>query len=157
MLLLSDISLLERLMNCEPYARNPDKVYDSRVITKLLQNYRSHPAILDQPNQMFYDNELIASANRELRECLCQWYSLPCMGFPVIFHGVIGDDMREERSPSFFNPTEAFVVLTYINDLLSGRCPGIKIKQSDIGVIAPYRKQVISLGILNILIQQIAP
>ena len=65
------------------YARNEadenDKgeIYDSRVLTKLIRNYRSHPAILKLPNEMFYDNELQVHANEAVRNELCRWENLP--------------------------------------------------------------------------------
>ena len=74
-----------------------------------------------------------------------QWDGLPKKGFPVLFHSVIGEDMREERSPSFFNTSEAAVVLNYVEDLLQTRHGGIKLKPEDIGIISPYRKQVCAL------------
>ena len=37
----------------------------------------------------------------------------------MIFHGVIGEDKREARSPSFFNAEEAVTVVDYIQDLLT--------------------------------------
>ena len=48
--------------------------------------------------------------------------------------------MREEKSPSFFNPEEAAVVLQYVKDLKDAR--GINVLPSQIGIISPYRKQV---------------
>lgn len=141
-----DISLLERFMeNCDLYT--PDvgednhKYYDFRVITKLLKNYRSHPAILHLPNKIFYASELVPCAGID-REKFCKWEGLPQKGFPLVFHGVVGEDMREERSPSFFNPQEVAVVVQYVEDLMTCKKGGINLKQSDIGVISPYRKQV---------------
>ena len=46
--------------------------YNTAVITKLLRNYRSHPAILKLPNDMFYDSELVPCANVVDREKLCK-------------------------------------------------------------------------------------
>lgn len=117
------------------------KQYNSKVMTKLLNNYRSHPAILNLPTSMFYDNELWPMADKLVRESLCKWAGLPMKGFPLIFHSVVGKDAREEKSPSFFNPEEAVIVERYIVKLLEAR-GGVKIKPSDIGVISPYRKQV---------------
>lgn len=50
--------------------------------------------------------------------------------------------MREERSPSFFNPQEVSIVLQYVENLMMCKNRGINLKQRDIGVISPYRKQV---------------
>ncbi|XP_052781823.1 putative helicase MOV-10 [Mya arenaria] len=141
-----DISLLERYMDCcHLYRPVIDSVghksYDVRVVTKLLNNYRSHPDILKLPNELFYESELKPCASID-REKLCQWAKLPVKGFPVLFHGVAGEDMREERSPSFFNPVEVAVVTKYVEELLACRTGGINLKPADIGVISPYRKQV---------------
>ncbi|KAG8972234.1 hypothetical protein FRB90_010274, partial [Tulasnella sp. 427] len=50
-----DVSYLDRLMAAEMY-----KGVDSRGITyvKLIKNWRSHPAIIEFPNDQFYDGEL---------------------------------------------------------------------------------------------------
>lgn len=134
-----DKSLLERYMiDQEVYA----KPYDERIITKLLNNYRSHPDILYLPNKLFYDDELVVMADQMMRESLCDWEKLPNKGFPIIFHGVIGQDMREARSPSFFNAEEVSVVHSYVNSLLKEKKRGLKINPKDIGIISPYRKQV---------------
>jgi helicase MOV-10 len=117
------------------------KPYDERIITKLLNNYRSHPAILELPNHLFYDGELNVFADPLMRESFCDWEKLPSKDFPIIFHGIIGRDMREERSPSFFNPEEVSVVHDYVKSLLQKK-RGIKVNPKDIGIISPYRKQV---------------
>ena len=36
----------------------------------------------------------------------------------MIFHGIVGEDQREARSPSYFNPEEAAMVVQYVQDLL---------------------------------------
>ncbi len=62
-------------------------------------------------------------------------------GFPIIFHGVVGVDKREGRSPSFFNPEEVIEVGKYLKALLEGQGRH-KIQPKDLAVIAPYRRQV---------------
>ena len=58
-------------------------------MTKLVENYRSHPALVQLPSQLFYNDELVVSAEKSLVECLCAWDQLPNRtGFPVLFHGV---------------------------------------------------------------------
>ena len=39
----------------------------------------------------------------------------------MIFHGVIGEDKREARSPSYFNAEEAFIVVNYLEKLLTNK------------------------------------
>lgn len=53
------MSLLERLMKHNSlYKKQEDSGYNNDYLTKLVQNFRSHPAILKLSNQLFYDNEL---------------------------------------------------------------------------------------------------
>jgi len=88
----------------EPYARSEEtdvlgNHYDKRMITKLVQNYRSHPKILDIPNKAFYDGDLQAKAYITRSHRFVDWEHLPKRGFPIIFHGIEGEDMRESNSP----------------------------------------------------------
>jgi len=50
---------------------------------------------------------------------------LPKMKFPLVFHAIIGKDMREASSPSFFNIDEATQVKKYCASLLSNRKNGL--------------------------------
>ncbi|KAM8830509.1 putative helicase mov-10-B.1 isoform 1-T1 [Synchiropus picturatus] len=138
------VSFLERIMTDFPQYQKKDGVFSNRFVTKLLKNYRSHPAILKVPNELFYDGELEVCADEIIRNSYCQWQHLPKKGFPVIFHAVTGIDERESNSPSFFNRAEAEVVVDYVKKLLeTQRKKGLaSISPRDIGIIAPYRKQV---------------
>ncbi|KAJ0068634.1 hypothetical protein NL108_010303, partial [Boleophthalmus pectinirostris] len=140
------ISLLERLMTQNDlYKKTTDSGhFDTRFVTKLLRNYRSHAAILKVPNEMFYENELQVFADQWERETYCNWKHLPKKGFPIIFHGVMGKDQREANSPSFFNVSEIEVLMDYLVKLIEtqGKKGLPKLSAKDIGIIAPYRKQV---------------
>ena len=88
-----NISLLERLMNRPLYCRDEDKFvdhgcYDPLLVTKLVNNYRSHPAVLKLPSAVFYHDELQPCADLNMRESLNHWEKLPRKGFPVLFHGL---------------------------------------------------------------------
>ncbi|CAN0181281.1 unnamed protein product [Lampetra planeri] len=138
-------SLIERLMMENPlYQKSSDGFFNRSFVTKLLKNYRSHPAILELPNTLFYEGELQVCADELKRNNFCQWEHLPTKGFPVIFHSVIGQDTREENSPSFFNVAEVEEVVSYLTKILesSGKKGLAKVSPKEIGVIAPYRKQV---------------
>ena len=89
---------------------------------------------------MFYENELRACADELLRSSLCRWEELKNKDFPVIFEAVYGDDQREEKSPSFFNPQEVSVVFKYVKSLKEAR--GLPVKTEEIGIISPYHKHV---------------
>ncbi|KFP16435.1 Putative helicase MOV-10, partial [Egretta garzetta] len=139
-------SLLERLMLHNPLYKKSSGGYNPQFVTKLLWNYRSHEAILRIPNELFYDSELKACESNELdvRSLYCAWEELPKKGFPIIFHGVCGEDRREAKSPSFFNTAEIEVLVHYLKKLLQSRgkggCPSVSPKE--VGIISPYRKQV---------------
>ncbi|KAI9530694.1 hypothetical protein NQZ68_000185 [Dissostichus eleginoides] len=137
-------SFLERMMkDCSPYQKVEGE-YDNRFVTKLLKNYRSHPAILEVPNELFYEGELLYCADEILRNCYCGWEYLKNKNFPVLFHGVTGVDEQEGNSPSFFNVAEVEVLMDYVRKLMQtqGKKGLATISPSDIGIIAPYRKQV---------------
>jgi hypothetical protein len=72
------MSLMERLMSkWKLYSKeSKEGSYNSKFITKLRLNFRSHKQILDLPNKMFYDGELIVSILhtlwlRLLSQCKC--------------------------------------------------------------------------------------
>ena len=46
---------------------------------------------------------------------------LPKRNFPLIFHGIVGKDEREERSPSFFNVDEVTLVKKYCVSLIGDK------------------------------------
>ena len=97
--------------------------YNDKAITKLLSNFRSHPALLQLPSRLFYENELLAKGDPVVTTSLEGWEKLPNSKgkFPVIFHGIIGEDKREARSPSYFNAEEACIVVDYIQELLTAK------------------------------------
>jgi helicase MOV-10 len=86
-------------------------------IVKLLQNFRSHPAILRFPNERFYHGELESKADPVMIHSLERSDCVVKPGFPVVFHSIIGKDVREARSPSFFNVEEASLVKQYVERL----------------------------------------
>ena len=88
-------------------------------IVKLLNNYRSHPAIIRYPNKQFYHGELEPCGDpASINSCL-NLELLRGSKFPVIFSAVEGHDMREASSPSFFNPEEILQVKAYVQQLLA--------------------------------------
>lgn len=85
----------------------------------LQDHYRSHPAIIDFPNKMFYEGKLKYCADPAVTESLLRYDRLVRSNFPVIFHALTGKDEREGRSPSWFNASEAIVVKTYAESLIN--------------------------------------
>ncbi|XP_035013123.1 RNA helicase Mov10l1 [Hippoglossus stenolepis] len=139
------VSLLERLMSNPLYSRQ-DWGYNPKLVTKLIYNYRSHEALLTLPSKLFYQGELCCEASRAVVESLCQWKTLPKKGFPLLFHGVRGTEMREGKNPSWFNPVEAVQVMLYCCQLAKKLYNPVD--ASDIGIIAPYKKQCEKIRVL---------
>ncbi|KAM6926037.1 RNA helicase Mov10l1-like isoform 1-T1 [Lycodopsis pacificus] len=139
------VSLLERLMANPLYSRH-DWGYNPKLVTKLIYNYRSHEALLTLPSKLFYKNELCFNASRAVVETLCKWQILPKKGFPLLFHGIRGTEMREGNNPSWFNPVEAVQVMFYCCQLAKKLYNPVN--ASDIGIIAPYRKQCEKIRVL---------
>ncbi|XP_042372534.1 RNA helicase Mov10l1-like, partial [Plectropomus leopardus] len=139
------VSLLERLMANPLYCRH-DWGYNPKLVTKLIYNYRSHEALITLPSKLFYKNELCVKAPRATVESLCQWTTLPKKGFPLLFHGVRGTEMREGNNPSWFNPVEAVQVMLYCCQLAKKLYNPVD--ASDIGIIAPYKKQCEKIRVL---------
>ncbi|XP_076155559.1 RNA helicase Mov10l1-like [Alosa pseudoharengus] len=139
------VSLLERLMAIPLYACD-DNGFNPSLVTKLLYNYRSHEALLSLPSRLFYAGDLAMRAQRAVVDSLCHWGRLPRKGFPLIFHGVRATEMREGNNPSWFNPGEAVQVMLYCCQLAKRLYNPIS--PTDIGIIAPYRKQVEKMRVL---------
>ncbi|XP_078139377.1 RNA helicase Mov10l1 [Centroberyx gerrardi] len=139
------VSLLERLMANPLYSRE-EWGYNPKLVTKLIYNYRSHEALLRLPSRLFYQGELCVRAPRAIVDSLCQWKRLPKKGFPLLFHGVRGTEMREGNNPSWFNPGEAVQVMLYCCQLAKKLYNPVD--ASDIGIIAPYKKQSEKIRVL---------
>ncbi|CAL8071330.1 unnamed protein product [Orchesella dallaii] len=141
-----NISFLERMMASKLYRRDVDRFpkdkHNPLVVTKLIRNYRSHPTLLTLPSRLFYEDELLSKASVEEAYALCQnpqlKHVLVCDGVPLIFHGVQGQCIREQNSPSWCNKAEVVEVVRYVVALVK-QCG---LKYDDIGIITPYRKQV---------------
>jgi helicase MOV-10 len=141
---------MERLIKTSPvYGMDDNRTYPSDLVTFLDLNYRSHPAILKLPNELFYDNKLIASGDHFFTHNMTKWEHLPknrTAGFPIVFHAVDGENQREGSSPSWFNPQEAILTVETVGLLVKHSRPPIR--QDEIGVITPYARQVQKIQLL---------
>lgn len=116
------VSMLERLITTNSmYMRDETtKKFNQNYVTQLICNYRSHPSILHSSNQLYYDNALRVCApmgkflvvflrKREIfeRNALLSeninWFLdtdvLKEPKFPVIFHSVKGNTVRDRSNP----------------------------------------------------------
>ncbi|KAJ7484325.1 P-loop containing nucleoside triphosphate hydrolase protein [Mycena latifolia] len=135
------VSYLARIMQREIYSLDPERTSGGSGITivKLVNNFRSHPAILDFSNNQFYGGELKPCGNPALIRSLENSNELPTKKFPLIFHGILGKDDREGSSPSFFNIGEATLVKKYVASLVSDR--KLRVRPEEIGILTPYHAQ----------------
>jgi superfamily I DNA and/or RNA helicase len=140
-----DISYMERLVTTSTAYSSTNSgsgvTYPPELVTLLKRNYRSHPSILKLPNEMFYHNQLVACGDKMTTHSMAKWEHLPNKNdFPIIFHAIDGENLREGNSPSWFNPQEASVVVEYVDLLVKQSRPSVS--PDDIGIITPYSRQV---------------
>ncbi|KAF8500415.1 P-loop containing nucleoside triphosphate hydrolase protein [Russula emetica] len=94
-------SYLERLMLM-------DEVYgldtqDGKAIVALDRNHRSHGNIIAWSNRYFYEDRMRDYGNSYITYHLVLSDVLPKKGFPVLFHGVKGNEQHAKLSLSNFN------------------------------------------------------
>jgi helicase MOV-10 len=138
-----NVSIMERLMMQAPYAREEASEHNSHFVVKLLNNYRSHPKLIDVPNRLYYDSELVAAADPALTHLYVGWEELPNPTVPLVLHGVQGKNVREGRSPSYCNLEEIDVVRSWLIKLQDYRQVGFD--GSQVGIVTPYSKQATKL------------
>lgn len=132
-------SMMERIMETIPqYQKSPK--YNQKFVTQLVNNYRSHPAILQFSNENFYGNKLIPKCRRDVANFACGWdLLLRNKDFPLMFHTTRTNS--KEVGLSLMNEGEINIVNGYIMALVMLGINGQKVEQSDIGIITPYRAQ----------------
>ncbi|KAG7441318.1 RNA helicase [Guyanagaster necrorhizus] len=140
-----EIGYIERLMQRDVYGDEDHGA--GHPVVKLVQNFRSHPAILKFPDERFYKGELQPCAEPKIITSFIGSKHLEAKKFPIVFHAMAGKDDREASSPSFFNIDEVLDVKKTVEELREDK--KLRITDDDIGVIAPYHAQV--LKIRNIL------
>lgn len=88
------ISWLEQLFNFPLYKRNASTGdFNSKYITQLVKNYRSHPAILHISNKLFYDGKLDARAEPKTINIDSQLNP----NFPIIFKSIQGTCEKDDN------------------------------------------------------------
>lgn len=131
------ISLMERIMEKDRY-----KNYDSKYVTQLLDNFRSHPAILQFSNVLFYETKLRAKISEPVKSFGTSWKHLSNKRFPILFHCVKSPSRTEPNGNSYFNPGEIEMVKFYVKLLLKDGINGAKVTAGDIGIVSPYKAQL---------------
>ncbi|KAH9948069.1 P-loop containing nucleoside triphosphate hydrolase protein [Amylocystis lapponica] len=129
-------SYIERWMQRDAYGQSSASGVS---VVKLVQNFRSHQAILTFPNKEFYRNELQCCGTPRVINRFIGSSTLVKNNFPIVFHAIPGKDDREASSPSFFNAHEILQVREYVEKLKSDR--DFRVSDADIGIISPYHAQ----------------
>ena len=135
------LSLQERLMGLSLYQVDSDY----SVITKLLDNYRSHNALLQVPSELFYSGSLRCKASTEVTSS-CEKFELLNDGqnFPMMVYDVDnGIEKNKVDTPSFYNIEECHTVVKLIKALLAS--PNVEINAGEIAVITCFRAQVLKM------------
>uniref|UniRef100_A0A1I8BTE6 RNA helicase n=1 Tax=Meloidogyne hapla TaxID=6305 RepID=A0A1I8BTE6_MELHA len=135
-----DISMLKRIMHSEKYKDS----FDERYFVILRQTYRSHYNILRPCSYLFYDNMLIVDDRQGNFYKLSDWEGLPTKGFPIIFHSSRGSQDEQGANKSHQNTFEANLVCKYVQRILTET----NTQEKDIGVISPYKNQVLRLRVM---------
>lgn len=117
-----------------------DNLYkDPNFIVMLVKNFRSDPHILSLPNEMFYNNSLQPMALPDPLSNVNILEGKDGAGeSAVVFHAVHSREQRMGDAPSYFNEGELQMVKRYTKTLIEKH----QVKPSDIGIIAPYIRQV---------------
>lgn len=137
------VSLMERIMSKRRYRINDrDSSYDNNYVTQLLDNFRSHPAILQFSNVLFYDSKLRAKIQEPERSFGTKWSYLNNKKFPVLFHCVKTPSKIAAGETSSYNEGEIKMVCFYVNLLLKTGVAGIAVTPQDIGIVSPYKAQL---------------
>jgi helicase MOV-10 len=106
------------------------------TFANLIRNYRSHPAILAIPNNLFYYDTLLAEApDTELLLSLDIWRG---RGWPVLFSCNTGQDEVERDGGGWYNVEECRQAFSFAQQVLRS---GL-IRQEDICIMSPFMSQV---------------
>jgi len=106
------------------------------AFTNLVRNYRSHPAILAVPSNLFYSDTLHAEAVDTAR--LEGWSGWRGRGWPVLFHSNDSPDEIERDGGGWYNAGEAQVACAVAARLLeTGR-----LRAEEICIMSPFQAQV---------------
>lgn len=136
-------SLLERLMECEPYQKVNNK-YNSRYITKLIHNYRSQEAIIHISNELFYEKDLLCDKTENKHSIISNWMVLSRKTFPILFLVLRSEEVRTPNG-SVYNEKEIMAVTNIAKILMLSKFGNRNIKEEDIGIVTPFKQQKIMI------------
>lgn len=110
----------------------------------LYQNYRSNKSIFELSSRLLYADSLTQCGDEEELNSLIHWGELPNQqNFPVLTVGVEGQQKHLMDSPSYYNLEEGNKIVSLCVSLLTDANISGRVKESEIGVIAAFRQQVL--------------
>ena len=118
------------------FGNGSDPHETQRRIVALRRNWRSHGAIIAWPNRYLYEDMMRDYGNSYITYHMVHSEVLPKKGFPVVFHGVRGNEERAESSPSYFNVLEASIIRNYCVKLVGD--PDRKICEHGFLLVLPH-------------------
>ncbi len=104
------------LETCLPASLEEGKIL---VRIRLIWQFRMHPAILEFPNGMTYNNELKSAITAAARNLLCDLFPFPKHGYPRVFCTLVGDEDHPPGHVSRRNALEAEWVVKIYRFLLA--------------------------------------
>lgn len=122
-------SLLERLYDLYPT--------DSSCKIMLVENYRSHPAIIKYTSDLFYEGRLVASAKQMAHPKF----------YPLTFYTARGEDVQDANSTAFHNNSEVYELCERLAEIIKS-WPNKEwgpVGDGSIGVVTPYADQMLRI------------
>lgn len=130
-------------MSIPKYSSNP--TFNNKYIVQLLDNYRSHPAILQFSNTEFYDSKLRSKMSNEDMKITENFSFLTDKSFPIVFHSVLTPNEIDDYQTSSHNIGEINIVKLYVDLLMKTKIGDKNINEFDIGIVSPYKSQLSKL------------
>ncbi|CAL4068186.1 unnamed protein product, partial [Meganyctiphanes norvegica] len=122
-------SLLERLYDLYPS--------DSSCKIMLIENYRSHSAIIKYTSDLFYEGRLVSSAKQLAHPKF----------YPLTFYTARGEDVQDANSTAFHNNSEVYELCERLAEIIKSW--PIKewgpMGEGSIGVVTPYADQMLRI------------
>jgi superfamily I DNA and/or RNA helicase len=117
---------------------------------ELVEQYRGHPHLLHISSELFYGSRLVSSTMCSGKNTLDlrAWGIAPQptkAGFPLVFCALDGEDEHEPDTPCFHNPKEAEYIANELIPSLLAANSALNQDRKSIGVITPYRSQVVRI------------
>ncbi|KAI5926707.1 P-loop containing nucleoside triphosphate hydrolase protein [Camillea tinctor] len=106
------------------------------AFANLIRNYRSHPAILAVPSQLFYADTLVPEA-RDIHRML-SWSAWKGKRWPVLFYNNPSRDELEREGGGWYNDGEARVACDYAASIVTS---GL-IEPREVCIMSPFKAQV---------------